>query len=372
MDERRKHTRHPQRLYLKIEDLRNRNIAFTSDVSLDGIFIETSTALRPGTPVNLQLTLPNGEAIKLSGHVRWATRNASDNSRYSNHGVGILLNKVPADFHNFISSVLNTKAAGTMPEVVLEPVVALPAESAPEAIEEMDETSQQLISNAYKKAKTKDHYKDHYEVLGLSRDATTAQIKQAYYQLSKDYHPDRHLKSDHEEMKEQLAYLFHRITDAYAVLSSEEQRRKYDLDLVEHKLGRTRRATSGLGRSNDRVKQGRAALKRGDVETAAVCFELAVQKQPDKGKYRTLLAYALSKLPKREKEAEAQYQKAIEIEPSRLDNYIGLGRLYKKSGMMQKALRTFEDALAWDADNDRVQKEIKTIKEKSGVMSASE
>lgn len=65
-------------------------------------------------------------------------------------------------------------------------------------------------------------YKNYYDVLGVSKDATIRDIKSAYRKLAKKYHPDKNQgdKAAEEKYKE--------INEAYTVLSDEEKRAKYD------------------------------------------------------------------------------------------------------------------------------------------------
>ncbi len=63
---------------------------------------------------------------------------------------------------------------------------------------------------------------DHYEALGLSRDATDDQIKKAYRKLARELHPD---VNDAPEAQER----FKTVTHAYEVLSDPDERRKYDM-----------------------------------------------------------------------------------------------------------------------------------------------
>jgi len=67
------------------------------------------------------------------------------------------------------------------------------------------------------------HKRDYYEVLGLSRDCTINDIKQAYRRLARQYHPDVNNGDPEAEEK------FKEISEAYAVLSNEEKRRQYDM-----------------------------------------------------------------------------------------------------------------------------------------------
>jgi len=64
--------------------------------------------------------------------------------------------------------------------------------------------------------------KDYYKILGVSKDASVGDIKKAYRKLALKYHPDHAAgdKSKEEKFKE--------ISEAYAVLSDAEKRKKYD------------------------------------------------------------------------------------------------------------------------------------------------
>lgn len=64
--------------------------------------------------------------------------------------------------------------------------------------------------------------RDYYEVLGISKDATEAEIKKAFRQKAMEYHPDRN--PDNPEAAEK----FKEATEAYDILSNPEKRSAYD------------------------------------------------------------------------------------------------------------------------------------------------
>lgn len=63
--------------------------------------------------------------------------------------------------------------------------------------------------------------RDYYEALGVGRDASKEQIKEAYRKLALQYHPDRNKAPDAEEK-------FKEISEAYAILSDDVKRQQYD------------------------------------------------------------------------------------------------------------------------------------------------
>ncbi|WP_185856167.1 molecular chaperone DnaJ [Blattabacterium cuenoti] len=65
--------------------------------------------------------------------------------------------------------------------------------------------------------------KDYYEVLGISRNASSEEIKKAYRKLAIKYHPDKNLDN-----KKNAEEKFKEAAEAYEVLSNPEKRQRYD------------------------------------------------------------------------------------------------------------------------------------------------
>lgn len=63
--------------------------------------------------------------------------------------------------------------------------------------------------------------RDYYDILGVSKDASTAEIKRAYRRLALKYHPDRNKEKDAAEK-------FKEVNEAYEVLSDPKKRQTYD------------------------------------------------------------------------------------------------------------------------------------------------
>ncbi|MGO2469879.1 MAG: DnaJ domain-containing protein, partial [Microbacterium gubbeenense] len=120
---------------------------------------------------------------------------------------------------------------------------------------------------------------DHYDVLGVSREANSDEIKKAYRKLARKLHPD--VNPSPEAAEE-----FKSVTHAYEVLSDSEQRRRYDMggdqaggfgggfggfgDVFEAFFGGG--GGSRGGRPRSRRQQGEDALVRVDLALGDVVF----------------------------------------------------------------------------------------------------
>lgn len=64
--------------------------------------------------------------------------------------------------------------------------------------------------------------KDYYKILGVAKNSSAKEIKKAYYQLAKKYHPDTN-KDDPNASKK-----FQEVSEAYEILSDDTKRKEFD------------------------------------------------------------------------------------------------------------------------------------------------
>lgn len=109
---------------------------------------------------------------------------------------------------------------------------------------------------------------DHYEVLGVSRNASQDEIKKAYRKLARELHPDVNPAPEAQER-------FKLVTHAYEVLSDEQQRASYDRggdqafgfgDIFETFFG------GGPRGPQSRAQRGQDALLRVDLTLEEAVF----------------------------------------------------------------------------------------------------
>jgi CheY-like chemotaxis protein len=138
--------------------------------------------------------------------------------------------------------------------------------------------------------------RDYFELLGVAREASAAAVKDAYFERSIDFHPDRFMQLDDAELRKQIYEVFKRITEAFKVLSDPDARGDYERQLAADSdpllryedLGRARRsvaeddqplATSPAGRKYTNFAE--LAERNGNLKSARMYLTLASQCEPN-------------------------------------------------------------------------------------------
>ena len=90
--------------------------------------------------------------------------------------------------------------------------------------------------------------KTYYQMLGVSQDADSTTIKNAFRKLAKKYHPD--INPGNAEAEK----MFKDVNEAYSVLSDDRKRAKYDRELAE--------GVNGFGQAQSRSNQSQATRQK--------------------------------------------------------------------------------------------------------------
>lgn len=87
------------------------------------------------------------------------------------------------------------------------------------------------------------HQRSHYDTLGVAPGASQADIKSAFYKLSKKHHPDANVNDPTATAK------FQEISEAYEILGNEDARKRYDVGMGP--ISRHTRRTQGFKTPDD-------------------------------------------------------------------------------------------------------------------------
>ena len=189
---------------------------------------------------------------------------------------------------------------------------------------------------------------NYYQILDLPRDAAQKEIKKAYFEMARKYHPDRFDRDLPKDVRGMVEEMFGHITRAFQTLNNEKEKQEYDEKLdspaeVDRKE---------LDKQADvKFRQGKGLYNRGKYEEALVYFEEAIRIKSNKANYFLYLAMAESKVPSFHEKAEEDFHKAIELEPWMAQGFVALGEFYDEEGLSVKAKRQFKKALDIDPEH---------------------
>ena len=198
-----------------------------------------------------------------------------------------------------------------------------------------------------------------FELLGVSDGADESAVRRAYYSLAKRLHPDRFQGPDSADVRGQAERLFAMLTEAYNVLCDADLRQHYDQERsVPEKPSAANRQHEQASVARQNFMHGKALLEQGQFHNAVTFFENAIQQDGSKAEYFQYLASVQVKNPKWRNDAERNFKRALEIDPSLVPCYIGLGQLYRKAHQNELAERMFRQALSWDPDHPVAKREM--------------
>jgi tetratricopeptide (TPR) repeat protein len=188
-----------------------------------------------------------------------------------------------------------------------------------------------------------------YQILDIPKTATDEEVKKAYFQMARKFHPDRFDRKLAAEYKAPIAEVFDGITNAYRVLSNVESRRVYDAKSAP--AAAQEDVQESYRRADIKFRQGKTLHGQGRYNEAIAYLEEAIRIRRDKGDYFLLLAMCESKLKVYVQKAEQDFFKAIQLEPWNPEGYVGLAMLYKAEGLQTKAIKQLEKALEAEPDH---------------------
>jgi len=200
--------------------------------------------------------------------------------------------------------------------------------------------------------------KNYYQILNVPKTSNGDDIKKAYFNLARRFHPDRFDREVQAAYRDQIDEVFHGITNAYRTLINKEKRKAYDAGAG---AAHPDEPQDLLKRADIKFRQGKTLYGQERYDDAVVLLEEAVRLRKNKGDFYLLLAMAESKIPAYRKKAEEDFLKAISLESWNPEGYVGLGFLYKNEGLLTKASRQFQKALETDPDHKLAQQELKQI-----------
>ncbi|MCB9638632.1 MAG: DnaJ domain-containing protein [Myxococcales bacterium] len=101
---------------------------------------------------------------------------------------------------------------------------------------------------------------DYYGLLKIPKNASPSDIRDAYRQRSKEYHPDQHYRKLPNDLHNTLQEIFQQITEAYRVLMDPAQRARYDSKIGNYTNPLAARASQAHVKKQDAFQKNYNAM----------------------------------------------------------------------------------------------------------------
>lgn len=201
---------------------------------------------------------------------------------------------------------------------------------------------------------------DYYRILEIGRDATTAEVKQAFRKLAKRYHPDKN-------PERAAARRFRSVWRAYTVLRDAKQKAAYDRNNVRVLLAQEGSLHKGARRGHQTTRTGeRAASHLSDIEEAVeVLFQALLHCNYETG--ISLYEQLLQKEGVGNLDAVLGYEESRDCEFLVAEAYERVG--FQKTGAQaahycERAMAMYESLLAAEAQRPCFRHFTREVKER--------
>jgi TolA-binding protein len=257
------------------------------------------------------------------------------------------------------------------------PQAAPPAEEPAPTREGPSDERRLEIEGAWEGRKTMTHF----EVLGLERSASGADVKEAYFRLAKRFHPDVHHGENLGDLRDKLEQVFIRLGEAYEVLRDTEKRGEYEAWIGRPKAPAAAGAAVTDGppaeapdpeaesrRAEAAVDEATALYEKEKYWDAIQKIEPILETLTDKTRLRAqlVLARCYLKNPKWEKTAKETLEIAVQENPKAAEAYALLGALYKQKGLRTRAASLYRRVLELQPDHKDAAEALAELGPKEG------
>jgi len=199
--------------------------------------------------------------------------------------------------------------------------------------------------------------KDYYSILSITRAASAEEIRKRFRQLARERHPDRFQGEERVEAEAR----FQEITEAFNMLSNPTRRRQ-----IDHELARPS-ADSGGGSDSARLAKfhleaGVAFLRDGNASQAIESLDKVTELEPKNHQAWHLLAQTLLQQKRLLQKAATAIAKACELNPVSAAYLKLAGRIHAEVGMVDKAERYYNEAIALGGEDPEVKKALEELR----------
>ncbi len=205
---------------------------------------------------------------------------------------------------------------------------------------------------------------DYFGALGVTRTASADEVKRAFIEAAKSWHPDR-VPPGLEEVRPLFGKVFARLELARATVADAQRRARY----IEE-LAKPPGAGGGSASATDissaeatlEFRKAEVLLKKNDAVQAEVHLRRAVQVAPNNVEYQVLLVWLQAKPDStigRLRELVTDLDRLLARDPQSERAYVYRGRLRKRLDLTKEAMADFARAAELNPNNVDAVREVR-------------
>jgi DnaJ-domain-containing protein 1 len=205
-----------------------------------------------------------------------------------------------------------------------------------------------------------------FAVLGLTDVASKDQIKAAYFDAAKRYHPDRLTSLGLEALRPEVEKIFRRVSEAYGTLMDDGQREAYKKSLA--KPGGSGESPEAHAKAMKMLeaemafRRGEILLRKNDFAGAIKELEQAVAGNPQEGEHLAWLTWArVCAAQINYAEAKPRFQEATKLSPKCARAFYFLGLALKEEKDVDRAQNAFKKAIDLDPRLLEAERELRLL-----------
>jgi tetratricopeptide (TPR) repeat protein len=304
-------------------------------MGLGGLFLHTANPASAGSSIDLIFDLPNGQ-VRARAIVR---------SLQPGKGMGIQFVQMrPEDRAKLNRYLSGIEIPAAEPEVIpvasAKPASSRSANSHLAISPRREEAAQRRFERELRQLIEVTGKATYYQLLGVTSESPTSQLKKSYRALARKFHPDAHMGN--QTLAAPVRDLMVVITEAYRTLENEEKRAAYDKRLAAGGGFSMHREKTNLEESiQEWLKRATECLRAKNYLGSVVWLRKCIQLSPDNALYHATLARSLATIPQYHEEAVEHFQIAIQLDRWREPVYIQFAELLEEIQLPERAREVY-------------------------------
>jgi CheY-like chemotaxis protein len=222
------------------------------------------------------------------------------------------------------------------------------------------------LEGKLREALSKHKTQSHFEVLGVSEDTTSEDVRKVFMSLAKTFHPDK-VGRVAPQLVDLAGKVFARLSEAHDELATPEKKQQYIAQLKRSRSAAAdRQEVTRILTAEQQFQRAEEAMRRKEWPAALEALKWAMELDSNEGEFYALKGWVLFLQAQdggdgNPEPALDQIKKAITLSPQSPAGFFYLGQIRKACGDQSEAERMFRKTIELRPDHIEANRELRLI-----------